>query len=122
MRRITLLVLALVIVSLAVSAGTKRHPIRLFTPSDVNGTELKPGEYNVALEDGNAVFYRGSKAVAKSPAHSEENASKFANNSIVYNADERVVMEVRIGGSNTKLVLDGTAVAKGSSRPTSGTK
>ena len=112
MRKATLLAFALVVVSLSVSAGTKRHAFKLFGPSEVNGTVLKAGDYTVAIEQGNAVFYKEGKEVAKAPAHSEENGSKYAVNSIVYGADERVVNEIRLGGSTTKLVLDGVSAAK----------
>ena len=123
MRKVTLLMFALVMVSLTVSAGTKRHAIKLFGPSEVNGTVLKAGDYAVAIEQGNAVFYREGKEVAKAPAHAEENASKYTVNSVLYGADERVVNEIRLGGSSTRLVLDGVTAAKGATgRAPSGTK
>jgi hypothetical protein len=109
MRKITVLVCALIAGSLTVSAAAKRHTIKFFGPTDVNGVELKPGEYDVALEGGTAVFYRGRKEVAKAPAHEEQNAKKYDISTIVYRADQRVLNEIRIGGSTTKLVLTGAS-------------
>lgn len=124
MKKGPILAVALVAFSLTAVAAekAKRHDIKIFSATEVNGAQLKPGDYQVAFTDGSAVFYRGGKEVAKAAARSEEAASKFANNSVVYQADERTLLEVRFEGSKQKLVLEGVSAKAGGAKATAGSQ
>ena len=93
---------------------------KLYTASEINGVELKPGDYQGAFADNSATFYRNGKEVAKAAARSEEVPTKFTTSSVVYQHDDRTLTEIRFEGSNKKLVLEGaTAKARGA-KATSG--
>lgn len=119
MKKGSIVVLAVLALSLAASAGAKaqRHTVKLFHPTEINGVELKPGEYSVAVEEGQVIFLQGRKEVAKAPVRAEQNAEKYSVNTMVYTADEHTLIEIRLGGSATKLMLERAA---GSGRSTSG--
>ena len=87
------------------SAATYR--VKLITPSVVNGTALKAGEYKVEVLDNKAVFTAG-KQTAEAKVKVETADQKFGTTSSKYNQSPDGTMklqEMKIGGSNTKLVF-----------------
>ena len=72
----------------------------------MNGTELKPGVYKVELKDNKAVISRGKQSV-ETPVTAETADSKFSSTSVRYhNGDGKYrLQEIRIGGTNTKLIF-----------------
>jgi len=125
MRKNLAVAVALVAFTLTAMAGekVKKHSFKVFNPTEVNGVQLKPGDYAVAFTDGSAVFYRDGKEVAKAAARKEEAASKFAMNGLLYLSDEKTLSEIRLGGTNQKVVLDGVTAAKsGAAKSPSGTQ
>src|SRR5258706_8573430 len=111
MRKNLAVAVALVAFTLTAMAGekVKKHSFKVFSNTDVNGVQLKPGDYTLAYTDGSAVFYRDGKEVAKAAARTEDVSAKFDRNSLLYLSDEKTLCEIRIGGSNQKVVLDGVS-------------
>jgi hypothetical protein len=88
-------------------AGAFSSRVTLFTPSLLNGVELKPGEYRIEVEDGNLIM-RSGKTTAKAAVKTETGENKFDNTSVRYsNGDGKYrITEIRIGGTNTKLIVN----------------
>jgi hypothetical protein len=81
--------------------------VTLFQPSVVNGNELKPGEYKVTVQDNKAVISSGKTSV-EAPVKTETADSKFSSTTVRYrNGDGKYrLQEIRLGGTNTKLVFE----------------
>lgn len=100
---ITLLAIALFTVGIA---SAKTHSIKIHTSSDVAGHELAPGNYKLEL-DGEKLTITNGKQTVESAVKVEETAEKFAQDSVRYiETDGKMkVREIRLGGTNTKLVF-----------------
>jgi hypothetical protein len=87
------------------SAGT--HKLTLHQPSLINGKELKAGEYKIEVKDSIAVIRNGKSSV-EAPVKIETAGDKFNATSVRYqNGDGKYrIQEIRLGGTNTKLVFD----------------
>lgn len=124
MRKNLAVAVALVAFTLTAMAGekVKKHSFKVFNNTEVNGVQLKPGDYSVAFSDGSAVFYRDGKEVAKTAARTEDTSTKFATNSLLYLSDEKTLSEIRLGGTSQKVILDGVTAAKsGTTKSSPGT-
>jgi hypothetical protein len=125
MRKHVVLAVALAAFTLTAVAGekVKKHSMKIFNPTEVNGVQLRPGDYAVAFSEGSAIFYRDGKEVAKAAARKEDAPSKFASNSLLYLGDERTLSEIRLGGTSQKVILEGVTAAKsGAAKPSSRTQ
>ena len=124
MKKISILAVALVAFTLTAMAGekTKKHSIKLLTDTEVSGVPLKTGEYRLAYTGGSAIFYRDGKEVAKAAARTEEVAKKYERASMVYLSDERTLSEIRLEGTNTKVIIEGATAKAGSGKAPSGTQ
>ncbi len=98
-------IIILFTLALGVACAANKYNVTLFQPSVINGTELKAGDYKVAVEDGKAVFTEGKKTF-EAPVKIEQTADKNNSNTIRY-AEGSKVQEIRIGGTHTKLVFGG---------------
>lgn len=96
--------------ALMVASAAERHNITLFQPSVINGTELAAGDYRLDV-DGDKVVISKGKQKAESTIKTETADSKFSSTSVRYNtADGKMkVQEIRLGGTNRKLVLGSSA-------------
>ncbi len=97
---------AFLLVVLAV-ASAKTYTVTLFQPAVVAGSELKPGDYKLELKDSKVVLTNGKQSV-ESPVKVENSDTKYASTSVRYangNGKYRV-QEIRLGGTNLKLVFD----------------
>lgn len=92
--------------ALAVASAASSYRITLFQPSIVAGTELKPGDYKVTLKDNKAIISSGKTSV-EANVTSETADAKFSSTTVRYsNGDGKYrVQEIRLGGTNTKLVF-----------------
>ncbi|MCC7342784.1 MAG: hypothetical protein KJZ78_12520 [Bryobacteraceae bacterium] len=101
------LVLLLVCVAVAVASAADTYKVTLFQSSIVAGTELKPGDYKLDLEDGKVVIRQGKTSV-ETKVKVENGKQKFAATSVRYeNTDGKsVVQEIRLGGTTTTLVFN----------------
>lgn len=100
------LVVCFSMLALAV-ASAATHSVTLFQPSVINGTELKPGDYKLQIQDQKVVISKGKNTV-EAPVKVETVDSKYASTSVRYeNGQGKLrVQEIRIGGTNTKLVFN----------------
>jgi hypothetical protein len=98
--------MAFMTAALMVASAAEKHNVTLFQPSFVNGTELKPGEYSVAVDGEKVVISKGKQKVEAAIKVDTADA-KFSSTSVRYaNADGKYkVQEIRIGGTNRKLVF-----------------
>jgi len=88
----------------AASAAT--YQVKLLEPTVVNGAELKAGAYKVDVEGNKAVFHIGKK-VTEAPVKVETASDKFRDTSFRYDREngKLKLIEMRIGGSATKLIF-----------------
>jgi hypothetical protein len=96
--------------AIAVASAASSYRITVFQPSFVNGTELKPGDYKIEVKDNTAVITRGKETI-EAPVRVESSPAKFGATSVRYtNGDKgkQTVDEIRLGGTNTKLVFNTT--------------
>ena len=107
------LLIAFAILALAAAfAGTVPVPggnyrITLSQPSVVKGVELQPGEYKLNLTANKVVIDNGKQNV-EAQVTVETAPKKFDGNSIRYNSEagKQNIMEIRIGGTKTKLTFN----------------
>lgn len=87
------------------SAGTS-YRVRLFEPSMIGGTIVKPGDYKIELKDNKALIKDG-KTIAESDVKVETNGERYSTTTVRYaNHDGKLsVQEIRLGGTNTKLIF-----------------
>jgi len=88
-------------------ASTKSFTVTFFEPATVGGTELKAGDYKCELLDQKIVLKHGHET-AEASVKVETNGAKYSSTTVRYaNADgKNKVEEIRVGGTNMKLVLD----------------
>jgi hypothetical protein len=103
MKKLTILLFT---VALAIGAA-KTYRITLFQPTVIAGTELKPGDYNLDL-NGEKMVIRQGKVSAEAAVKSEVNGERYGSTSVRYAVRDgkNHLVEVRLGGTNTKLVLN----------------
>lgn len=88
-------------------ASSSTYNVTLFQPSVVSGTELKPGDYKVTVDNDKVTISRGKEKV-EATVKTEIADTKFSSTSVRYqNADGKFkVQEIRLGGTTTKLVFN----------------
>jgi hypothetical protein len=112
MKRLTLL---LVVVALTLgSAWAKSFDVNLSNPSVVAGTELKPGMYRLTV-DGTKMTLSNSAKSVRCDVKVESTAEKHKSSSMRLEEmnGKYHVTEIRLRGTDTKLVLDAPAGAVG---------
>ncbi len=98
-----LTVVALLAVSLTAAAKDK-HFLKLYADGTINGAALKAGEYRMEVDNGEAVFYKGRKEVARTAVNEKKSETKFDRNTVVYNGTD--IAEIRLSGRDTRYVLE----------------
>jgi hypothetical protein len=101
------MVLSLSLAALA-SPKVNKKDLILFKDSEVAGTWLKAGDYQIAVTDGTATFYHNGKVAATFAVRNEEVSQAFRQNTVVYDAGTRNLREIRLAGSEAKLLVEGT--------------
>jgi hypothetical protein len=93
----------------AALANAATFKLDLADKSVVNGQELAPGEYKVSYNDQSVTLSKGKQSIT-APAHVESAEAKSRTTVLRYDQDhdKMVLKEIRVGGSNTRLVLDQT--------------
>jgi hypothetical protein len=88
-------------------ASTKSFTVTLFEPATIGGTELKAGDYRCELQDQKIVIKRGHQTT-EAAVKVESGDAKYSSTTVRYaNADgKNKVQEIRVGGTNMKIVLD----------------
>jgi hypothetical protein len=88
------------------TASAANYRVSIHQDANVDGKQVKAGDYKIAVEGNTAVLKRGKESI-EVPVKSEQASSKFSSTQIQY-ADNNTVQEIRIGGTNTKLVFGGS--------------
>jgi hypothetical protein len=88
-------------------ASGNTYKVNIYQDSVVEGKTLKAGEYKVSVENGNAVFKQGKESV-EVPARLENESGKIANTMVTYK-DNNEILQISVGGTHAKIVLDGAA-------------
>jgi hypothetical protein len=88
-------------------ASPKSFTVTLFEPATIGGTELKAGDYRCELQEQKVVFKHGHDT-AEAAVKVESGDGKYSSTTVRYaNADgKNKVEEIRVGGTNMKLVLN----------------
>lgn len=88
-------------------ASTKSFTVTLFEPASIGGTELKAGDYRCELQDQKIVIKHGHDTT-EAAVKVETSESKYSSTTVRYaSADgKNKVEEIRVGGTNLKLMLD----------------
>jgi len=102
MLRSTLIPLAFVFASVGFASATT-YNVTLLQPTTIHGTQLKPGEYKLDVENGKAVFRHGKKT-AEAPAKVANADQKFKDTKFIYESGS--LHEIDLGGSNVRVVLE----------------
>jgi hypothetical protein len=101
------IVFAFAVMGLAI-ASAKSYTLTLYSAATVGGTELKPGQYSVEVKDSKAVI-RNGHVQSEAPVKVESVDSKYGATTVRYGNDggKMQIQEIRLGGTNTKLVFTG---------------
>jgi hypothetical protein len=95
-------IVVLAILALGV-ANAASYSLTLIQPSVVKGTQLKPGEYRVKVDNDKITITNGKLSV-ETVAKVENGDQKFGATAVRYTNDT-VISEIRLGGTKTKLVF-----------------
>ena len=90
-------------VALAIASAASSYNVTFYQPVMINGSELKPGDYKLELKDKTAVIKQG-KTVTEAPVTVATDSQKYSRTSVRLNGMQ--VEEIRIGGTNTRIVFD----------------
>ncbi len=99
--------LFLVFAALSLSlASAKTYNLKLYQPTEVGGTQLKPGEYKLDVDSNKAVIKNG-KLSGEATVTVETNGTRYDATTVRYNLvdGKNRISEIRLGGTNTKLVF-----------------
>ena len=83
------------------AAGT--YKVSLHQDAVVGGKQVKAGDYKIEVKDNTAVLKQGKNTV-EVPVKAETSESKFQSTQVQY-TDGNNLQEIRVGGTNTKLVF-----------------
>ena len=88
-------------------ASPKSYAVKLFEPSIIGASELKPGDYKIELQNDKVVI-RNGKALGEAAVKVETGDQKYADTTVRYsNGDGKYrITEIRLGGTNMKLVVN----------------
>lgn len=89
--------------ALAVASAASSYKVTLFQTSKFGPNELKAGEYKLEVKDNKAVVKDGKKML-EADVKVETEASKYSATSVRY-LDNGKIQEIRLGGTNTKIVF-----------------
>jgi hypothetical protein len=98
--------LSFVAVAALAFCAEKTYTVTLFSPATAGNTELQPGTYKVQIVDQKAILLHG-KSDARIAVTVETEKEKFNDTSVrIDKADGKArLQEIRLGGTNTKLVI-----------------
>ena len=102
-------VVSIALAGLAI-ASAAQHRVTIFEESVVNGTTLKPGDYKLVIDGAKATLSRGKQTV-EAPVSLQKSDAKYASTSVRYSSGSGAnrVQEIRVGGTDTRVVFDSVA-------------
>lgn len=88
-------------------AGVTDFTVTFYQSARIAGAELKPGSYRIKVDGGKLTIRDGKKTIEAS-VKPEQVDAKFNSTSVRFLTGDGkfTVNEIRIGGTNTKLVLN----------------
>jgi len=89
--------------ALAIASAASSYNVTFYQPVMISGSELKPGDYKLELKDKTALIKQG-KTVTEAPVTVATDSQKYSRTSVRLNGMQ--VEEIRIGGTNTRIVFD----------------
>lgn len=89
--------------SLTFAGAANTYHLSLYQPTVVNGTTFKPGDCKLELNDNRIVLKQG-KNTAEAAVTVENSGAKFNSTTVGYTDGNRI-QEIRLGGTNTKLLF-----------------
>jgi hypothetical protein len=95
--------------ALAVASAATSYHVTFYEPVMINGSELKAGDYKVELKDDKTAVIKQGKTVTEAPVKVENDSQKYQRTAVRLNGMQ--VEEIRIGGTNTRIVFDKTSNA-----------
>lgn len=92
---------------LTLVAAKEGFRVTLFQPSVVGGIELEAGDYQVTVDNEKVSFKKGRRTV-EATAKLETGEEKYKSTTVRYdNSDGKYrVAEIKVGGTNQKLVFN----------------
>jgi hypothetical protein len=108
--KIQRLTLALSVFALGLASAASGYHVTLTGTMWAGSTELKPGEYQVQVENGKAVF-KNKKNTIEVPAKMETANSKFQATALSSSTSggKEKLDAIEIGGTNTRIVMGSSA-------------
>ena len=97
------LILTLVTLALASANAATHYNLKLATAQWAGDKQLNPGDYKLEIIGDKAVFTTG-KSVIEVPAAIQKSDRKFSGTS--YHASDSKIVEIDLGGTNTKIVFE----------------
>jgi hypothetical protein len=103
------LLLAVMLFASAGAYAANSYRVTLYRTTNINGTDLKPGEIKVEILDNKAVVKQG-KTTVESPVKLQNGAQKFASTTVGYDGDsaKNEIHEIRLGGTTTTVLFEST--------------
>ena len=102
-------------VALAVASAASSYNVTFYQPVMINGSELKAGDYKLELKGNTAVIKQG-KTVTEAPVTVHNKGQNYQQTAVRLN--RRQVEEIRIGGTNTRVVFQKASSASTSNAAT----
>jgi len=94
-------------VALASAFAASSSHVTLFNSSSVDGKTLEPGDYKVEVKDGSVVL-KHHKDVVELPGTVQTTDKKFRTSTVRYK-NQNEIQEIWLGGTNKKIVFNGTS-------------
>ena len=95
--------------ALTLASAANTFSVNLYKTTVVNGTTFKAGECKLELKDNQVVLKQG-KNTAEAPVKVENGSDKFSSTTVGYTDGNRI-QEIRLGGTTTKVLFDGSGNA-----------
>ncbi|MFL6450394.1 MAG: hypothetical protein ACJ746_22340 [Bryobacteraceae bacterium] len=89
---------------MTMSAAT--YKVSLHQDAVIDGKQVKAGNYKIEVKDNNTAVLTQGKKTVEVPVKTETAQSKFSSTQVQY-TDGNNLQEIRVGGTNTKLVFGG---------------
>ncbi len=98
--------------AISLSAAAPTYKVSLLQNSIVEGKQLTAGDYKIEMKDSNTAVLKHGKQTIELPAREENAPQKFSSTEIQY-TNNNDLQEIRIGGTNTKIVFEGAHATAG---------
>jgi hypothetical protein len=102
-----LFALLLVVAFATFGFAADSHQLALFQPSYIGDTQLDAGDYSLTIDDSHVVIKKGRRTKAEADVKVEAGGETYTRTSVRYDENETShIVEIRLAGTNTKLVFN----------------